>query len=103
MPTYPQVSSIGIVIEYQVLTSLGLPKDLTGATGKKFIMKRPDRVVIERDADFSTDGTDGMLKYTTVAGDAFPHGTWQIQPYYVLPDGFDGRAEVKVFDLEANL
>ncbi|NLB81929.1 MAG: hypothetical protein GX800_10065, partial [Clostridiaceae bacterium] len=33
------------------------------------------------DAEFDSDGTDGKLKYTTIAGDIDTVGRWQVQAY----------------------
>jgi hypothetical protein len=55
--------------------------DVSGATVKKFYFLKPDDTKINKTAEFNADGTDGKLKYTTVAGDINAVGRWQVQAY----------------------
>lgn len=55
--------------------------DVSGATVKTFYFRKPDGEKTDVDAEFDSDGTDGKLKYTTVAGDIDTVGRWQVQAY----------------------
>ena len=62
--------------------------DLTGATFKEIIFKKPDGTKLTKAATFKTDGTDGIIQYTTIAGDLDQAGgSWKLQANLVLPSG----------------
>jgi hypothetical protein len=43
------------------------------------IFQKPDSSDLTKTASLTTNGTDGKIKYTTIAGDLDQIGTWQIQ------------------------
>ena len=55
--------------------------DVSGASVKTFYFLKPDGTKENVDAEFDSDGTDGKLKYTTIAGDIDTVGRWQVQAY----------------------
>ena len=55
--------------------------NVSGASVKKFYFAKPDGTKVNKTAEFNTDGTDGKLKYTAVAGDIDTAGRWQVQAY----------------------
>ena len=55
--------------------------NVSGATVKTFYFLKPDGTKENVDAEFDSDGTDGKLKYTTIAGDNDTVGRWQVQAY----------------------
>jgi hypothetical protein len=55
--------------------------DVSGATVKTFYFLKPTGTKINKTAVFNSDGTDGKLKYTTIAGDIDTTGRWQVQAY----------------------
>lgn len=79
--------SIGTIIELTVMdSSSNSADDIASATVTKFVMLKPkSREVLEVDAEFSSNGTDGKLKYTTVEGDLDESGIWKIQVYIESP------------------
>ena len=99
----PQEGTVGAVIQYTVLDGAGAPLNISTATTKKLIFKKPNGAVIEKTAEFVTDGIDGKLKYVTVANDLVPSGTWRAQAYVVVPGVADGKTEVKNFPVSRNL
>ena len=50
--------------------------DLSAATTTNFVVEKPDSSVVTWTASFDSDGTDGVLKYTTVSGDLDMVGIW---------------------------
>lgn len=91
------VGDIGTTITVTVLedeTAL----DISGATTKEFIIKRPDGDLVTKTASFVTTGTDGRLRYTVTSGDVSGDvlndisGTWQVQVYLEMP-GWSGKSE----------
>lgn len=61
--------------------------DISGATTKTFDLRAPDATVSTVAGSFSTDGTDGILTYTTVTGDIDQTGHWKIQGKLIMPTG----------------
>lgn len=100
--TSPQEDAIGVTIEVTVVDAAGDPISLVGASVKKLIFTKPDGTEVEKDAAFVTDGSDGKIKYVTVAGDLSPYGTWQCQAY-VVTASINSRGKVQVFDVLRNL
>ena len=52
-------------------------------------------------AVFTTDGTDGKLEWTTIAGDLTPWGTYSVQAKLTMP-GFTGRGKRATFEVLKN-
>lgn len=72
------VNDIGT--EFRILISDdGSTVDLSAATDILMIFKKPSGSRIERNADFYTDGTDGLVYYRSVEGDLDEVGTYKIQ------------------------
>jgi len=58
----------------------GTVVDISAATTKNFLFRKPDASVLTKTATFVTDGTDGQLTYTTLSTDIDAIGIWTIQP-----------------------
>jgi len=76
--------------------------DISTATTKQLIFKKPSGSELEKDASFYTDGTDGILTYTTVSGDLDEIGTWKVQGYVVLVSG-SWKSDIHTFKVYRNL
>lgn len=50
--------------------------DISAATAKSIIFRRPDGTAFSKAAAFVTDGTDGLLSYTVADGDLNQAGDW---------------------------
>jgi len=55
--------------------------NVSTASVKKFYFLKPDGTKLAKTAEFNTDGVDGKLKYTAIAGDIDTAGRWQVQAY----------------------
>ena len=75
-----QAHTRGLVIELTVLNS-GKAIDVSFATKKQIIIKPPSGANIIGNADFSTDGTDGKIKYITTGDDLTTAGNYYLQAY----------------------
>jgi len=53
--------------------------NVSNANSISIIFQKPDSSDLTKTASLATNGTDGKIKYTTVAGDLDQIGTWQIQ------------------------
>lgn len=61
--------------------------DISTASLKQIIFRKPDKTVVTHDAIFKTDGTDGVIQYLTILNDLDQTGTWYIQAKVTLPAG----------------
>jgi hypothetical protein len=95
-------NDIGTIFYGTILDQDSSAADLSSATTKQIKLLRPDGTSVEKDASFQTDGTDGILEYTTVSGDLSVCGVWKIQWYVVLSGG-TWRTDVKTFKVYDNL
>lgn len=69
---------IGTIIEATVKDGAS-SVDVSGATSVKFSVNPPRSAVKSFTAGFTSSGTDGKVRYTTVTGDIDVPGTWWIQ------------------------
>lgn len=74
------VGDVGTVFSVTIKDENDAVVDVSGAT-TTFIFNKPDGSEIQRATSFVTDGTDGNVKYTTVAGDLDLHGSWRLQAF----------------------
>ena len=95
------VGDIGTLITLAI-TDAGTAVDLSSATTKQIIFLKPDRTKLTKSAEFSTDGTNGQLKYTTVSGDLDLAGFWQVQAHVIMPTG-EWRSSTELFEVAENL
>lgn len=81
------LNDIGTVIQITITNCAGTAIDISNATDIDFIFKKPSGTSITRTGAFSTDGTDGVVEYTLIAGDMDEVGTWKIQVNITAPNG----------------
>jgi len=62
----------------------GVVVDISAATVTDFLIRKPDGSLLTVAADFYTDGTDGVLTYTTVEGDTDIAGLYKFQAKITL-------------------
>ena len=61
--------------------------DISSATTKQLIIKKPSGTKLTKAAAYSTDGADGKIYYNTVADDLDEAGTYKLQGKVVISDG----------------
>lgn len=82
-----RIGDIGTIFRGTIYDEDGNAQDISTATTKQLIFKKPDGTLLPKTATFFTDGTDGKLQYTSVSGDFNVVGRWQIEPYVITPAG----------------
>src|SRR5689334_7426889 len=103
MEILPQEGAIGTYIRYQVLDENNEPRDVSGAIVKQLKFARPNKTTLTVNADFFTNGQDGVLQYiTAAASDLTPYGRYEVQAILNMP-GFNGKTEVRTFPVGRNL
>src|SRR5574341_746475 len=80
------IGDIGTVIEITVKEN-DAPLNLSDATVKKFVFRKATGTAVEKTASFSTDGSNGKLRYVTIANDIDAAGRWTLQVYIETPGG----------------
>lgn len=65
-------------------------------------LKKPSGAVLERTGSLVTDGADGKMSYTTIAGDIDMAGPWLLQGFVVFPSGA-WHTQIEEFLVEASL
>lgn len=67
------------ITEWDEVTKTYIPVDISAATTKNIIIKRPDGTTVTVVGVFTTDGTDGKLYIITASGHLPISGTYYIQ------------------------
>lgn len=97
-----RVGDIGTVLRVtlvELVDGVETEVDVSTASTKQIKLKDPSGNVTAKTASFYTDGTDGVLQYTTISGDFDEAGNWQMQPYVVLAAGWSGHGSPHRFVL----
>ena len=71
------VGDIGVELEATITD--GSAVDVSSNTLMEIWLKAPSGTKSGKTAVFKTDGTDGIIKYTTLANDLYEVGSWGIQ------------------------
>lgn len=76
--------------------------NISTATLKQIIFQKPDDTTLTKTASFVTDGSDGQIKYTIIAGDLDVPGRWRIAAYIEMPSG-KWHTDITTFQVYENL
>ena len=95
------VGDIGTVFEVTLMDGSSVV-DLSSATTKELVFRKPDGVKLTKTAAFKTDGTDGIITYTSVTDDLDTAGTWRLQAHVVIGGG-TWRSDIGDFKVHENL
>ena len=72
------VGDIGAVFEVTVRDQDDAVINIAAATVLGMTLRKPNGTLLEKTAVLSTNGTDGKLRYTAIAGDLNLAGRWQL-------------------------
>ena len=76
--------------------------NVSSATTKQIIIKKPSGTTLTNAAAFSSDGSDGKIYYSAVSGDLDEIGTYKIQGKVVITDG-TFYTDIQSFKVHRNL
>jgi hypothetical protein len=77
------VSETGFVLEVQVmLRGGGGADDISAATDLQIHLEAPNGRQVERTATFTSDGSNGKIRYTATSADVNGKGVWRIRGHY---------------------
>lgn len=96
------VSDIGTVFEATIKDDETVVDISSALVTKNLIFKNAAGTSKTKAGSFTTDGTDGLLRYVTVADDLDDAGKWQVQANIVLTTG-TWSSSIYKFDVFANL
>lgn len=72
-----QTGDYGTIVRF-TLSVDGVIDNLSTVTAKTIRFRKPNGTTFDRTASFTTDGTDGKVQYTTIAGDISIKGNWRV-------------------------
>lgn len=77
--------------------------DVSTATTKLLKLFKPSGSLLTKNASLFTDGTDGIITYTTVSGDLSELGTWQLQGKVEFTEVAQFNSSIEKFKVHRNL
>ena len=78
---YVHNGDIGTVFRLTITDTAGTAIDVSTAAVKYIYFQDPTGAKVQKTAAFTTNGSDGKIQYTTIAGDIDEVGTWMVQGY----------------------
>lgn len=102
MTTYIHKADVGTIFRLTIVDTDGDAIDVSSATVKYLYFEKPDYTRLKKTAAFYTDGSDGIIQYTTIDGDIDTIGKWKVQGYVETTDG-DFFTEKYQFEVLSNL
>ena len=76
--------------------------DISSASSKQLIFKKPGGTILTKTTSFVSDGTDGKMQYTTVDGDLSDDGVWKMQGKVII-GGNTFSTDITSFKVYRNL
>jgi hypothetical protein len=95
------VADVGTVIELTIVDNDEDVVNVSSATVMEFLFSCGN-VTVQKDAEFTTDGSDGKLSYKILVADDFTAGRWNVQARVEMPAGI-WYSSVEAFEVEGNL
>tara|TARA_R110002110_G_scaffold255061_2_gene470839 strand:+ start:1565 stop:1873 length:309 start_codon:yes stop_codon:yes gene_type:complete len=76
--------------------------NISGASTKQLIIKKPSGAKLTKATSFVTDGTDGKMQYSIAADDLDEAGTYKLQGRVIISDG-SFYTDIHTFKVYRNL
>lgn len=97
------LDDVGTIFRVTIVDCDDVFIDISTASVKQLVFKKPDGTSVTQTAVFFTDGTDGILDYVTVSGDLDLVGEgWKIQGKVTLATG-NWSSDIGTFPVYDNL
>lgn len=96
------VDDIGTVFKATIKDEDGVVVDVSAASTMELVYRKPDGTAVVQTAVHTTDGTDGVIQYTTVDGDMDTEGEWRVQGFVVIATS-EFHSDVHRFRVYPNL
>lgn len=102
MPAEIHVGDVGTEFVAVIRDEAGQIVHLGPASERLIRFRKPDGTVAEHPAELVTDGSDGQMRYRTVAGDLDQEGEWKRQAFVRFPGG-EWYTDIVDFYVHGNL
>ena len=86
-------------LQFTIVDQDGNVVDLTNVITKDLCFVKPDKTIISRPTTFTTDGSDGVIEYTTVSADLDLAGSWKVQAKIIDAGNEDYPSEIVEFSV----
>jgi hypothetical protein len=96
------VGDTGLELVVAAIDEEGDPINI-GAAAKTIKLTKPDGTDTSRTAVNDTDGSDGLMRYNTLAADLDQAGNWQIQGFASFSGTPEFHTDVFTFRVKPNL
>jgi len=99
-------NDVGVELVIEFVDEDGVVIDISTASTKQILLRKPGAAAVAKTGVFDTDGSDGLLKYTTTkVGSVYDldrAGQWQIQGFAVIGTN-EWHTKVNTFEVAGNL
>ena len=96
------INDVDTIFETEIRDNTNSVVDISSASIKNFLFSKPNLSIVTRTGVFTTDGTDGLLRYNTLSGDINAIGIW----CYQIDIAFSGghwHSDTTQFRVEPNI
>ena len=96
------INDVDTIFETEIRDNNDAVVNISSASRKNFLFSKPNLSLVTRTGVFTTDGTDGLLRYNTVSGDNSAVGVW----CYQIDIAFSGghwHSDTTQFRVEPNI
>lgn len=95
------LGDIGTIFRLTIV-DCDVPVDISSASTMEITFKPPQGASKVKTPVFNTDGTNGIIDYTTIVDDLDEVGQWKMQARVTLPTG-TWRSNIETFKVHSNL
>lgn len=99
---HAHLNDVGTAMEVTIVDQDSAVVNISSATVREIVFKKPDGTSVTKTGVVVTDGTDGKMQHITVAGDLDVAGTWRIQGFVTIGSG-SWSSDVDSFVVRGNL
>ena len=92
-----------VPVELTVYKDDGSVLNISSATVKEIIFRKPDGTKLTETGSFVTDGSDGKLMYTLLEAENNMAGIWKVQAHVDLPVIGSKSSTIPPFEVHPNL
>lgn len=97
------VADVGTIFRVTLKDQDDVVVDVSAASSKLIILKKPDGTTVSKTASFYTDGTDGIIQWTTtLITDLDQDGKWKLQAKITIASAIHS-SDIVTFDVYPNL
>lgn len=98
-----QYGTIGAKFKLTIRDPAGDIVNVSAATTKVLVVTPPDKVKRTYTLSFETDGTDGVVYYTTTSGVLNQTGIWRYHAIITMSGGQEFPSDIHMFRVKGNL